>query len=75
MARVEVFYSLQSDYCYFLLDRLLSLRAKGVELVIRPVLGAVLRLPERYKDRDDLEFVCVTIRTQELCCNGLGFFQ
>lgn len=68
MARVEVFYSLQSDYCYFLLDRLLDLRAKGVEVAIRPVLGAVLRLPERYKDRDDLEasyFETDTARTAE----------
>lgn len=54
-ARVEVYYSLQSDYCYFLLDRVLGLRAAGVEIVIRPVLGGVLRLPERYRERDELE--------------------
>ncbi len=52
---VEVFYSLQSDYCYFLLDRLIALEENGVAVTIRPVLGGVLRLPERYKDRDDLE--------------------
>ena len=55
MARVEVFYSLKSDYCYFLLDRLIGLARKGTEVVIRPVLGGVLRVPERYQDRDELE--------------------
>lgn len=55
MAGVEVFYSLQSDYCYFLLDRLLGLEARGVDVVIRPLLGGVLRLPDRYRDRDMVE--------------------
>lgn len=55
MARVDVFYSLQSDYCYFLLDRLLWLSDKGVEIVVRPLLGGVLRAPERYRERDALE--------------------
>ncbi len=55
MARVDVFYSLQSDYCYFLLDRLLGLAERGVDVVIRPLLGGVLRLPDRYKDRDTME--------------------
>ena len=54
-ARVEVYYSLQSNYCYFLLDRLLQLSQKQVAIVIRPILGGVLRLPERFKDRDELE--------------------
>lgn len=54
-ARVEVFYSLQSDYCYFLLDRLIRLAGMGVEVVVRPVLGGVIRLPERYRDRNALE--------------------
>ena len=53
--RVEVFYSLQSDYCYFLLDRLLGLQKHGINVVIRPILGGLLRLPERYRDRDALE--------------------
>ena len=53
--RVEIFYSLQSDYCYFLLDRLIGLSGQGVNVVIRPVLGGVLRLPERYRGRDALE--------------------
>ncbi len=55
MGRVQVFYSLQSDYCYFLLDRLIGLAAKGVEIAVCPVLGGVLRAPERYRDRDELE--------------------
>ncbi|WP_306116420.1 MULTISPECIES: DsbA family protein [unclassified Roseovarius] len=54
-ARVEVFYSLQSDYCYFLLDRLIWLAGQGIDVAIRPVLGGVLRLPDRYRDRDALE--------------------
>ena len=53
--RVEVYFSLQSDYCYFLIDRLLELQARGIDLMIRPVLGGVLRLPDRYRDRDTLE--------------------
>ena len=55
MARVDVFYSLQSAYCYVLLDRLLELASRGVDVVIRPLLGGVLRRPERYMDRDQLE--------------------
>ncbi len=54
-ARVEVFYSLQSDYCYFLLDRLIGLAGQGGEVVVRPVLGGVIRQPERYRNRDVLE--------------------
>jgi 2-hydroxychromene-2-carboxylate isomerase len=55
MPLIEVFYSLQSAYCYFLLDRLKALEDKGVDVVIRPILGGVMRLPERYKNRDALE--------------------
>ena len=65
---VTVFYSLQSDYCYFLLDRLLELESRGVDVDIRPVLGGVLRLPERFSDRDSLEqayFQTDTQRTAE----------
>ena len=68
MPRVEVFFSLQSDYCYFLLDRLIGLAGQGVDVVIRPLLGGVLRLPDRYRDRDDLEqryFVTDTARLAE----------
>ena len=54
-AKVEVYYSLQSDYCYFLLDRLLQLSQKQVAIVIQLIPGGVLRLPELFKDRDKLE--------------------
>ncbi len=53
--RVDVLYSLQSDYCYFLVDRLIDLAEGSVEVVVRPVLGGVIRIPERYRDRDTLE--------------------
>ena len=54
-SQVAVFYSLQSDYCYFLLDRLIQLSETGAQVIIRPVLGGVLRLPDRFADRGALE--------------------
>lgn len=66
--KVEVWYSLQSDYCYFLLDRLLRLSSSEVDLVIRPVLGLVLRMPESTENRSALEqnyFLNDTKRTAE----------
>ncbi|MCP5072576.1 MAG: hypothetical protein GY947_04680, partial [Rhodobacteraceae bacterium] len=66
--RVDVFYSLQSEYCYFLLDRLIALAADAVDVQVRPVLGGVLRTPDRYQDRDVLEqqyFETDTRRTAE----------
>jgi 2-hydroxychromene-2-carboxylate isomerase len=65
---VEVWYSLQSDYCYFLLDRLLQLSSAKVDVVVRPVLGIVLRMPEATRNRGELEqryFVTDTRRTAE----------
>ncbi|WP_375572304.1 DsbA family protein [Seohaeicola saemankumensis] len=53
--RVDVWYSLQSDYCYFLLDRLIWLSQREVDVVIRPVLGLVLRMPQATKDRGMIE--------------------
>lgn len=53
--RIDVWCSLQSDYCYFLLDRLLALSAPEVEVVVRPVLGLVLRMPEATRNRGPLE--------------------
>lgn len=53
--RVEIWYSLQSDYCYFLLDRLLKLSSVGVDVVVRPVLGIVLRMPEATRNRGAME--------------------
>jgi 2-hydroxychromene-2-carboxylate isomerase len=64
--RVDVWYSLQSDYCYFLIDRLLRLSKANVNVVIRPVLGIVLRMPEATANRSELEqtyFVTDTKRT------------
>ena len=64
--RVDVWYSLQSDYCYFLLDRLLWLSQRQVDVVIRPVLGLVLRMPEATRDRGEIEqqyFMTDTVRT------------
>ena len=55
LKRVDVWYSLQSDYCYFLIDRLLTLPSKGVAVVLRPVLGLVLRMPELTENRGELE--------------------
>ena len=63
---VDVWYSLQSDYCYFLIDRLLKLSGAGVHVTVRPVLGLVLRMPEATADRSKLEqdyFVTDTKRT------------
>ena len=54
-ADVIVYYSLQSDYCYFLLDRLLELQKSGVTLDVRPILGGVICTPERYRNRSPLE--------------------
>lgn len=66
--KVDVWYSLQSDYCYFLLDRLLRLSSLGVDIAVRPVLGIVLRMPEATRNRGELEqryFVTDTKRTAE----------
>lgn len=54
--KVDVYWSLQSPYCYFLLDRLLWLeRQAGNSVTVRPVMPGVLRVPERYADRTRLE--------------------
>ncbi|MEM8836840.1 MAG: DsbA family protein [Pseudomonadota bacterium] len=66
--RVDVWFSLQSDYCYFLIDRLLKLSEADVTVVIRPVLGLVLRMPEATADRGGLEqayFIKDTKRTAD----------
>ncbi len=53
--RVEVFWSHQSPYCYFALDRILALdRRPDVEALLRPVLPGVLRIPEVFQDASAL---------------------
>ena len=72
--KVEVWYSLQSDYCYFLVDRLLRLSTSGVDVVIRPVLGLVLRMPESTENRSIIEqdyFLTDTKRTADFL--GLAY--
>jgi 2-hydroxychromene-2-carboxylate isomerase len=66
MARVDVFYSLQSDYCYFLLDRLIDLSERGIDVAVRPLLGGVLRLPDRYNARDAVEGAYFELDTQRV---------
>ncbi|KIC12549.1 hypothetical protein RA19_01320 [Leisingera sp. ANG-M1] len=54
--RVTFFGSFQSPYCYFALDRLDALaRDLRVEIVMRPVLPGVIRIPEAYADRGPIE--------------------
>ena len=68
MSKVIVWYSLQSDYCYFLLDRLMALAARGVQIELQPVLGIVLRMPEATRHRGPIEqryFETDTARTAE----------
>ena len=56
MKTVEVFWSHQSPYCYFALDRLLALNGRGdVDLVLRPVLPGVIRDADIYRDRSEKE--------------------
>ena len=53
---VDVFWSHQSPYCYFALDRILALKSRpGVEVTLRPVLPGVLRNPEVFSDATDIE--------------------
>ncbi len=54
--QVAAYWSMQSPYCYFALDRLLELDARDdVRVDVRPVRPGVLRVPERFRDRDTLE--------------------
>ncbi|MBE1281690.1 MAG: hypothetical protein GJ676_00115 [Rhodobacteraceae bacterium] len=57
MAKHVTFYgSVQSPYCYFALDRLDALVSdQGVEIVMRPVLPGVIRIPAAYADRGPME--------------------
>jgi 2-hydroxychromene-2-carboxylate isomerase len=52
---VDVYWSHQSPYCYFALDRILALNRRGdVEAVLRPVLPGVLRNPEVFADTPEI---------------------
>lgn len=53
---VDVYWSMQSPYCYFVLDRLMALDAEDdVSVTIRPVLPGVVRNAGAYTARSDLE--------------------
>lgn len=53
---VDVYWSHQSPYCYFALDRLLALNTRpDVEVTLRLVLPGLLRNPGRFKDASVLE--------------------
>ncbi|GAB5468399.1 MAG: 2-hydroxychromene-2-carboxylate isomerase [Rhodospirillales bacterium] len=49
------FASLQSPYCYFALDRLEALRRRGWRVELRPVAPGILRLPDLFRDRPEIE--------------------
>jgi len=52
---VDVYWSHQSPYCYFALDRILALnRRPDVDVVLRPVLPGVLRNAEFFADASDI---------------------
>lgn len=51
---VDVYFSMQSNYCYLLLDRLMWLNER-VGVRIRPVLPGLVRNPGAYVDRTDVE--------------------
>lgn len=66
---VEAFLSIQSPYCYFAMPRLRRLAAvPGVSVKFRPVLPAVIRIPDAYAHRSALEqsyFLTDVARTAE----------
>jgi len=52
---VEVYWSHQSPYCYFALDRILKLsRRLDVDVALRLVLPGVLRIPEVFADAPEI---------------------
>ena len=69
---VEFFGSLQSPYCYFALDRLEDMmRDLKVRVVMRPVLPGVIRIPDTFADRSNLElayFEQDVVRTADFLC-------
>jgi len=67
MKNVDVYWSHQSPYCYFALDRILRLRGRSdVDINLKPVLPGVIRNPEVFYDEPEVEqqyFVVDTHRT------------
>ena len=56
MKKVDVYWSHQSPYCYFAMDRILALNFQpDVDVVLRPVLPGVLRMPEIFADASEIE--------------------
>lgn len=56
MKTVDAYWSHQSPYCYFALDRLLDLnRRADVDVVLKPVLPGVIRDAELFKNRSEIE--------------------
>lgn len=54
--QVTVYWSMQSPYCYLLLPRLEQLAARAdVEVTIKPVRPGVIRKPEAYRGRSEME--------------------
>jgi 2-hydroxychromene-2-carboxylate isomerase len=74
---VEFFGSLQSPYCYFALDRLkVMMRDLQVQIVMRPVLPGVIRIPDTYAERSAMEqayFLRDVARTAEFL--GLPYHE
>jgi 2-hydroxychromene-2-carboxylate isomerase len=56
MKTVEVFWSHQSPYCYFVLDRILALRSKAhMDVVLRLVLPGLIRNPDIFRHASPTE--------------------
>ena len=54
--KIEFFGSLQSPYCYFALDRIEALMCDlRVQVVMQPVLPGVIRIPDTFADRSEME--------------------
>lgn len=54
--QVDVYWSVMSQYCYFLLPRLQQLDARAdVDVQIKPVRPGALRLPDSYSGRSEME--------------------
>lgn len=69
MRIVRAYWSHQSPYCYFVLDRLLALNGQAdVEVELRPVLPGVIRDGGLFADRSEIEqryFLLDVARTAE----------